>query len=214
MTARFLTPAERETAALRPMKFQRTTQTKRWDKGQFIEAITDVKSWWFFLFSFVTCIPNGGTTSVRIPMSTWNAWQILTAIAVQHFGHQELRIRQLQDHSHGPSSFRIPTDHRDPGRRLHDHVPQVAPHRPRARLPHGHCRGPDDQAAAHVGEAVAACRILAYHGRGAGLSAHALSVVEQHCRLHEKVDRDGFDLSWVLRRQPQWSSVFYQHRGA
>ncbi|KAI0149369.1 major facilitator superfamily domain-containing protein [Pestalotiopsis sp. NC0098] len=63
MTARFLTPAERETAALRPMKFQRTTQTKKWDKGQFIEAITDVKSWWFFLFSFVTCIPNGGTTS-------------------------------------------------------------------------------------------------------------------------------------------------------
>ncbi|KAK6216123.1 hypothetical protein LQW54_003899 [Pestalotiopsis sp. IQ-011] len=62
-TARFLTPAERETAALRPMKFQRTTQTKKWDKVQFIEAITDVNSWWFFLFSFVTCIPNGGTTS-------------------------------------------------------------------------------------------------------------------------------------------------------
>lgn len=63
-TAKFLTTSEREFAALRPKKFQRTTQTKKWDRGQFLEALKDVKTWWFFLFSFIICIPNGGTTSV------------------------------------------------------------------------------------------------------------------------------------------------------
>ncbi|KAJ6099660.1 hypothetical protein N7467_001195 [Penicillium canescens] len=62
-TARFLSPSEREFAALRPYKFQRTTQTKSWDRAQFIESLKDIKSWWFFFFSFVICVPNGGTTS-------------------------------------------------------------------------------------------------------------------------------------------------------
>lgn len=65
--AHFLTPAEREFASLRPKKFQRTTQTKKWDKKQFLETMTDVKVWWFLLFSFVICVPNGGTTSVCPP---------------------------------------------------------------------------------------------------------------------------------------------------
>ncbi|KAI9924181.1 hypothetical protein MW887_007131 [Aspergillus wentii] len=63
LNARFLTPAEREFASLRPKKFQRTTQTKKWDRAQFIETVTDAKSWWFILFSFIICVPNGGTTS-------------------------------------------------------------------------------------------------------------------------------------------------------
>ncbi|KAH8429218.1 uncharacterized protein LDX57_006885 [Aspergillus melleus] len=61
--AHFLTPTEREFASLRPKKFQRTTQTKQWDKTQFIETFTDPKTWWFLLFSFVICVPNGGITS-------------------------------------------------------------------------------------------------------------------------------------------------------
>ncbi|KAE8155304.1 major facilitator superfamily domain-containing protein [Aspergillus avenaceus] len=61
--AHFLSPSEREFASLRPKKFQRTTQTKRWDRGQFIECLKDFKTWWFLLFSFITCVPNGGTTS-------------------------------------------------------------------------------------------------------------------------------------------------------
>jgi hypothetical protein len=65
-TAHFLSASEREFAALRPYRFQRTTQTKSWDRGQFLEALKDVKSWWFFLFSLVICVPNGGTTSVSI----------------------------------------------------------------------------------------------------------------------------------------------------
>lgn len=63
-TAKFLTPPEREFTSLRPKKFQRTTQTKKWDRSQFMETLRDVKTWWFFIFSFVICIPNGGTTSV------------------------------------------------------------------------------------------------------------------------------------------------------
>ncbi|KAL2866586.1 major facilitator superfamily domain-containing protein [Aspergillus lucknowensis] len=61
--ARFLNPTEREFASLRPKKFQHTTQTKKWIRPQFIETWKDVKTWWFLLFSFVICVPNGGTTS-------------------------------------------------------------------------------------------------------------------------------------------------------
>ncbi|KAF4470370.1 hypothetical protein FALBO_2729 [Fusarium albosuccineum] len=75
-TARFLTPSEREFAALRPKKFQRTTQTKKWDRGQFIETMKDVKAWWFFLFSFIICVPNGGTTS-------------FSTVVIKSFGYDE-----------------------------------------------------------------------------------------------------------------------------
>ncbi|CBF81557.1 uncharacterized protein ANIA_10720 [Aspergillus nidulans FGSC A4] len=77
-TARFLNPTEREFASLRPKKFQRTTQTKKWDKCQFIETMKDVKTWWFLLFSFVICVPNGGTTS-------------LNTIIINSFGYDELQ---------------------------------------------------------------------------------------------------------------------------
>ncbi|QPC73346.1 hypothetical protein HYE68_004098 [Fusarium pseudograminearum] len=75
-TAKFLTTSEREFASLRPKKFQRTTQTKKWDRSQFIETMTDVKAWWFFFFSFVICVPNGGTTS-------------FSTIVIKSFGYDE-----------------------------------------------------------------------------------------------------------------------------
>ncbi|PLB33357.1 permease of the major facilitator superfamily [Aspergillus candidus] len=62
-TAHFLTPTERKLASLRPKKFQRTTQTKKWDRAQFKEALIDPKTWWLVLFAFVICVPNGGLTS-------------------------------------------------------------------------------------------------------------------------------------------------------
>ncbi|KAL4735707.1 major facilitator superfamily domain-containing protein [Aspergillus similis] len=77
-TARFLTPTEREFASLRPKKFQRTTQTRKWDKCQFIETMKDVKTWWFLLFSFVICVPNGGTTSFN-------------TIIINSFGYDEFQ---------------------------------------------------------------------------------------------------------------------------
>ncbi|KAJ6142194.1 hypothetical protein N7497_011293 [Penicillium chrysogenum] len=58
-TARFLSASEREFAALLPKDYANQIL----GQGQFIEALKDVKSWWFFLFSFVICVPNGGTTS-------------------------------------------------------------------------------------------------------------------------------------------------------
>jgi ACS family allantoate permease-like MFS transporter len=80
-TARFLNPTEREFASLRPKKFQRTTQTKKWDKCQFIETMKDVKTWWFLLFSFVICVPNGGTTSVGLPFPPPSTYFELTQLA-------------------------------------------------------------------------------------------------------------------------------------
>ncbi|CAH0025176.1 unnamed protein product [Clonostachys rhizophaga] len=76
--AKFLTPSEREFVSLRPKKFQRTTQTRKWDRGQFVECMKDVKSWWFFLFSFIICVPNGGTTS-------------FSTIVIKSFGYDELQ---------------------------------------------------------------------------------------------------------------------------
>ncbi|OJJ02776.1 hypothetical protein ASPVEDRAFT_131759 [Aspergillus versicolor CBS 583.65] len=76
--ARFLTPTEREFASLRPKKFQHTTQTKKWDQGQFIETWKDVKTWWFLLFSFIICVPNGGTTSFN-------------TIIINSFGYDEFQ---------------------------------------------------------------------------------------------------------------------------
>lgn len=64
-TARFLTHSQREFAALRPKKFSHTTQTKKLDRDQFIEALKDVKTWWVMCFMFVSSVPNGGISSVR-----------------------------------------------------------------------------------------------------------------------------------------------------
>ncbi len=66
LTARFLTPSQREFASLRPKKFLHTTQTKKLDKTQIIEALKDVKTWWVMCFAFVACVPNGGISSVSI----------------------------------------------------------------------------------------------------------------------------------------------------
>ncbi|KAJ5085197.1 major facilitator superfamily domain-containing protein [Penicillium argentinense] len=76
--AKFLTTSEREFASLRPKKFQKTTQTRKWDFVQFIEAMKDVKTWWFFFFSFVICVPNGGTTS-------------FSTIIIKSFGYDEFQ---------------------------------------------------------------------------------------------------------------------------
>ncbi|TVY82130.1 putative transporter [Lachnellula suecica] len=62
-TAYFLTPSERTFAALRPRKFQRTSQLKKWSRKQFVETLKDLKSWWFFIFLIVTSIPAGGFTT-------------------------------------------------------------------------------------------------------------------------------------------------------
>lgn len=65
-TASFLTPKERELASLRPKKFQHTTQTKKYNFSQLQETLLDPQAWWFLIFVFVICIPNGGTTSVSL----------------------------------------------------------------------------------------------------------------------------------------------------
>ncbi|TVY35281.1 putative transporter [Lachnellula subtilissima] len=72
-TAYFLSPSEKSFTALRPRKFQRTSQLKRWSQKQFYETLRDPKSWWFLIFHIVTGIPAGGITT-------------FSAIIIQGFG--------------------------------------------------------------------------------------------------------------------------------
>ncbi|KAJ2980994.1 hypothetical protein NQ176_g2309 [Zarea fungicola] len=46
-------------------KFSHTTQTKKLDRDQFIEALKDVKTWWVMCFMFVSSVPNGGISSFQ-----------------------------------------------------------------------------------------------------------------------------------------------------
>ena len=71
-TASFLTPRERELAALRPKKSQHITQTKKYNFSQLKETLLDPQAWWFLIFVFEICIPNGGTTSVSLSHSPFN----------------------------------------------------------------------------------------------------------------------------------------------
>ncbi|PLN86690.1 permease of the major facilitator superfamily [Aspergillus taichungensis] len=64
-SAHFLTSTERKLASLRPKKFQRTTQTRKWNRAQFKETFVDPKTWWFLIFSLIISIPNGGLTSFK-----------------------------------------------------------------------------------------------------------------------------------------------------
>ncbi|OJJ38114.1 hypothetical protein ASPWEDRAFT_104581 [Aspergillus wentii DTO 134E9] len=89
MEARFLSRTEREYVALRPKMFQRTTQTKTWEGRQVVEAVGDVKVWWFCVFVFVICVPNGGIgafSTLIINSMGYDKYQtILMAIPGQAF---------------------------------------------------------------------------------------------------------------------------------
>lgn len=135
-TARFLSASEREFAALRPYKFQRTTQTKSWDRGQFIEALKDVKSWWFFLFSFVICVPNGGTTSVSI-ISHQKKIHKSNNSSVQYPNYQWFRLRQVPDNPDGTTRICLPTSHGSSIGRPKFHDSEVPPDQSRLYFPHG-----------------------------------------------------------------------------
>ncbi|KAF8609182.1 MFS general substrate transporter [Ceratobasidium sp. AG-I] len=57
--ARFLTTEEKIKAIKRVQGNQSGIETKTWKKSQFIEALTDVKTWLFFLFAAVSNLQNG-----------------------------------------------------------------------------------------------------------------------------------------------------------
>ena len=63
-TARFLPAADKEYAAQRSQQHTRSFKTTTWRKEQFLEAIKDPKTWFLFVYTVCSTIPNGGLTNV------------------------------------------------------------------------------------------------------------------------------------------------------
>lgn len=64
-TCRFFDENERHVAVERLRSNQSGIENKRWKKGQFAEALTDIKVWLFFFFSAIDNIPNALTVQVQ-----------------------------------------------------------------------------------------------------------------------------------------------------
>ena len=64
LTARFLTPAEREYANRRPQAALRSFKSTEWKKDQFYETLIDPKTWLVFIYVTLNCIPATGLTNV------------------------------------------------------------------------------------------------------------------------------------------------------
>lgn len=62
-TAWFLTDEEKKLVVERIRSNQQGFGNKHFKKHQFIEAVTDIKTWMFFLFALANNIPNGGITN-------------------------------------------------------------------------------------------------------------------------------------------------------
>lgn len=64
--ARFLTKEEKINAVKRIQENQSGIETKTWKRSQFIEALTDVKTWLFFLFAAISNLQNGYGTQYQL----------------------------------------------------------------------------------------------------------------------------------------------------
>lgn len=62
--ARFLSKSERDYANRRPQQHNHSFKTTVWKKSQFFEALTDPKTWFLFVYTICSTIPNGGLTNV------------------------------------------------------------------------------------------------------------------------------------------------------
>lgn len=69
MTAKWLTPDEREIAHSRPQRNINSFKSTRWKKNQAVEALTDLKTWLLFFHTAFTSLPNGGVTNVSLILS-------------------------------------------------------------------------------------------------------------------------------------------------
>ena len=72
MTAKWLTPDEREIAHSRPQKNINSFKSTRCKKNQVVEALTDLKTWLLFLYTAFTSLPNGGVTNVSLILSIYD----------------------------------------------------------------------------------------------------------------------------------------------
>jgi MFS family permease len=63
LSARFLSPDQRNFAHLRPQQDTHSFKTNKWKRDQVIEALQDPKTWLIFVYTICSCVPNGGYTS-------------------------------------------------------------------------------------------------------------------------------------------------------
>jgi MFS transporter, ACS family, allantoate permease len=64
LTAKFLSESERSLAVDRVKTNNTGIENKHFKKSQFVEAITDLKTWLLFIFAVTSNSPNGGLTTV------------------------------------------------------------------------------------------------------------------------------------------------------
>ncbi|CAE6433130.1 unnamed protein product [Rhizoctonia solani] len=79
-TAWFLTPEERAMAIERIKVNQTGVENKVWKKDQFIEALTDYKTWLFALFSCLGTIPNSLTNQRSIIINSFGFSTLQTTL--------------------------------------------------------------------------------------------------------------------------------------
>lgn len=82
LTARFLTPHERELANSRPQKKTHSFKNSHWKLHQAVEAIKDPKTWLLFFYTAFTSLPNGGVTN-------------FTPVIIKGLGYKTLRTLLL-----------------------------------------------------------------------------------------------------------------------
>ncbi|OJK04884.1 hypothetical protein ASPACDRAFT_19785 [Aspergillus aculeatus ATCC 16872] len=63
LNANFLKPDQRGPAYYRAQASQKSYQSRRWKKDQFIEALVDPNTWFLVLYNFFVSLPNGGITN-------------------------------------------------------------------------------------------------------------------------------------------------------
>ncbi|KZT69386.1 MFS general substrate transporter [Daedalea quercina L-15889] len=76
----FLTPEERVLAVQRIQSNQTGVENKRWKREQFIEALTDPKTWLFALFSAFDNVPNSLTNQQQLIIANFGFTTLQTTL--------------------------------------------------------------------------------------------------------------------------------------
>lgn len=86
----FLTPEERVAAVQRLQANQTGVENKRWKREQFIEALTDPKTWLFALFSAFDNVPNSLTNQQQIIIANFGFSTLQTTLLAMVNGFVEI----------------------------------------------------------------------------------------------------------------------------
>lgn len=89
-TAWFLTPEERVLAVQRISENQTGVENKRWKREQFIEALTDPKTWLFALFSAFDNVPNSLTNQQQLIIANFGFSTLQTTLLAMVNGFVEI----------------------------------------------------------------------------------------------------------------------------